>query len=263
MTDGWAESAEAWIARIGERGDWGREHVLDPAMLGLLEGRRFARALDVGCGEGRFCRLLENTVDSTIGIDPTARLIARARAHDPAGQYFLARAEQLPFAEDSFDLVVSYLTLIDIPDFRTGILEMARVLAPGGTLLIANLTGLVTAGAPKRWVEDENGQNLYYPARPLSGGTRLLGQLGRHPGDQSPPPAVRLHDRAPGRRPAAARLRRAEPEIGRSGAPGPLSPGALVHGHGMAAAPHHLSAPAATSGGGSSSLGCGEPGTWA
>ncbi|MEM7223980.1 MAG: class I SAM-dependent methyltransferase [Pseudomonadota bacterium] len=163
MTDGWAESAEAWIARIGERGDWRREHVLDPAMLELLEGRRFARALDVGCGEGRFCRLLENTVDITIGIDPTARLIDQARAHDPAGQYFLARAEQLPFAAASFDLVVSYLSLIDIPDFRTGILEMVRVLAPGGTLLIANLTGLVTAGAPKRWVEDENGQNLYYP----------------------------------------------------------------------------------------------------
>jgi hypothetical protein len=33
MDDGWEQSAGAWIASIGEKGDWGREHVLDPVML--------------------------------------------------------------------------------------------------------------------------------------------------------------------------------------------------------------------------------------
>lgn len=55
MSDGWHQSAEAWIASMGERGDWGREHILDPAMLARIDLQRFKCALDVGCGEGRFC----------------------------------------------------------------------------------------------------------------------------------------------------------------------------------------------------------------
>src|SRR5262249_697984 len=47
---GWTASADAWIARMGEHGDDGRRYVLDPALLARIEGRTFARALDVGCG---------------------------------------------------------------------------------------------------------------------------------------------------------------------------------------------------------------------
>jgi SAM-dependent methyltransferase len=64
------------------------------------------------------------------------RLPAQARLLDPTGDYKLARAENLPFDAASFDLVVSYLTLIDIPDFRAALREMVRVLKPGGSLLI-------------------------------------------------------------------------------------------------------------------------------
>jgi hypothetical protein len=58
MNDGWDRSASSWIAALGKRGDWGREHVLDPIMLKRASAQRFERALDVGCGEGRFCRML-------------------------------------------------------------------------------------------------------------------------------------------------------------------------------------------------------------
>lgn len=149
---------------MGDRGDWGREYVLDPAMLARLDGRWFESALDVGCGEGRFCRILKNRAGSVIGIDPTQPLLDEARRRDPDGLYLRGRAEQLPVPPDRFDLVVSYLTLIDIPDFRTAIAEMARVLRPGGTLLIANLTAMITAGAPMRgWVTDAAGRRLHYP----------------------------------------------------------------------------------------------------
>ncbi|GJD63816.1 GNAT family N-acetyltransferase [Methylobacterium frigidaeris] len=57
----------------------------------------------------------------------------------------------LPFANGAFDPVVSYLTLIDVPDIRAAIPGMARVLRPGGTLLIANRTSFGTAGA---WTDD-------------------------------------------------------------------------------------------------------------
>lgn len=145
MSDGWAESARAWIADMGDTGDFGRACVLDRPMLERVGDGRFATALDVGCGEGRFCRMLGERGIKTVGIDPTEALIEEARRRHPEGEYRIGRAEALDFPDASFDLVVSYLSLIDIPDLGPAIAEMARVLRPGGSLLIANLTSFTTA----------------------------------------------------------------------------------------------------------------------
>ena len=146
MEGDWDKNAEAWIDHVGTRGDFSREFVLDPAMLARVRTGAFKSALDVGCGEGRFCRMLAKENIAAIGVDPTEALLAEARRRDPCGDYRLGHAEALSFGNDSFDLVVSYLTLIDIEDFRTGLREMARVLAPGGRLLVANVSSYFTAG---------------------------------------------------------------------------------------------------------------------
>jgi SAM-dependent methyltransferase len=163
MNNGWEASAPAWIESMGERGDWGREHVLDPVMNGRVGGGRFKSALDVGCGEGRFCRRLKALGVAATGIDPTPQLIETARRRDPSGDYRLGRAEQLEFDDANFDLVVSYVTLVDIPDFRAAIAEMARVLKPGGSLLIANLTGFTSACCDRGWVRDQEGRHMHFP----------------------------------------------------------------------------------------------------
>ena len=155
---GWAESAAAWITDIGEEGDYGRACVLDRPMLERIHGRRFATALDVGCGEGRFCRMLQVAGISTVGIDPTEELLGQARRRDPKGDYRIGRAEALEFPDRSFDLVVSYLTFIDIGDIERAVAEMARVLRPRGTLLIANLTSFATAGADGGWQPHADGR---------------------------------------------------------------------------------------------------------
>ncbi len=151
MSNGWDESADAWIKSQDNGGDWSRRFVLDPVMLQCLDVRSYARALDVGCGEGRFCRLLEQRGILVTGLDPTQRLIDEAIRLNPDGDYRKGIAERLPFTDATFDLVISYLSLIDIEDYRTAIKEMARVLAPGGTLLIANLAGHATANPDGRW----------------------------------------------------------------------------------------------------------------
>ena len=146
VSNGWDESAEAWIAELGDLGDFGRRFVLDQPMMERVRLRTHATALDVGCGEGRFCRMLQPLGIHTVGLDPTEALLARASALDPTGEYRVGVAERLELDDQSFDLVVSYLSLIDIAQLDTALREIARVLRPGGSLLIANLTGFTTAG---------------------------------------------------------------------------------------------------------------------
>ncbi|HXH60117.1 MAG TPA: class I SAM-dependent methyltransferase, partial [Fimbriimonadaceae bacterium] len=116
----------------------------------------------VGCGEGRFCRMLAERGATTTGIDPTAELINAARGRHPQGTYLLEGAEDLPFGDAAFDLVVSYVTLCDIEDYREAIAEMARVLRPGGRLLVAVHNPFVTA-APNGWRRNERGEREVFP----------------------------------------------------------------------------------------------------
>lgn len=144
VTNGWDESANAWMADM-ERGDFTREFVLDAPMLDLARGLRARNALDVGCGEGRFSRMLRDIGIAVTGVEPTRALLERARERDPGGDYREGRAEALDFPARSFDLIVSYITLVDIDAFDAAVAEMARVLRPGGSLLIANLASASTA----------------------------------------------------------------------------------------------------------------------
>lgn len=146
---------------MGDDGDFGRVHVLDTPMLARTAGRGFATALDIGCGEGRFCRMLGDQGISAIGIDPTAALIDEAKARDPGGDYRVGRAELLDFADARFDLVVSYLSLIDIPGLPQAVAEMARVLRPGGSLLIANLNSFNTAAVDDGWTRSSSGEPCF------------------------------------------------------------------------------------------------------
>ena len=83
MSNGWDEPAEAWIASLGEEGDFARRFILDRPMLDRVRLSRARTALDVGCGEGRFCRLLAREGIKTCGIDPATALIERARQLHP------------------------------------------------------------------------------------------------------------------------------------------------------------------------------------
>ncbi len=158
----WDDSAAAWIREMGEDGDYGRKYVLDPAMQERVAERGFRTALDVGCGEGRFCRILQTHGIATVGIDPSEALIDRARSLDPAGDYRLGYAETLDVAPGSFDLVASYLSLIDIPGLAPAAAKMVAALRPGGTLLLANLTSFNTAGLPDGWIPGGPGRLRFH-----------------------------------------------------------------------------------------------------
>ncbi|WP_026261156.1 methyltransferase domain-containing protein [Kiloniella laminariae] len=160
--NGWLSSANAWIDRMGEEGDFARKYILDHLMIPRILNEKPANMLDIGCGEGRFCRVIgEQNVEVT-GIDPVDSFINHAKSRDPRGNYQCCFAESLPFADESFDLVVFYLSLIDITDLQAAIREATRVLRPNGRVLIANLTSFTTSNGTTGSVIGRDGK-VYYP----------------------------------------------------------------------------------------------------
>ena len=144
MQTDWDRSAKAWLTHVGDEGDFSRKNVLDGPMLQRVQNCDGPRVLDIGCGEGRFCRLVSELSLDVTGVDPTEELLVVAREKG-GGTYVNARAEELPFWDNEFDLVVFYLSLIDIAGLLQAIREATRVLKPGGHVLVGNLSPWITS----------------------------------------------------------------------------------------------------------------------
>lgn len=105
------------------------------------------RVLDVGCGTGTLALRAAEAVGRhgyVAGVDPGPRQVARARAKAArrglAADFSVGVVERLPYPRASFDLVLGTLMMHHLPDDlkRTGMAEIARVLVPGGRLVIVD-----------------------------------------------------------------------------------------------------------------------------
>jgi SAM-dependent methyltransferase len=92
--------------------------------------------LDVGSGTGALSEtILELTSPASVtGVDSAEGFVGHARAAVPAASFLVGDAQELPFADDSFDAVVSGLVLNFVPDPGRAVGEMTRVARPGGTV---------------------------------------------------------------------------------------------------------------------------------
>jgi ubiquinone/menaquinone biosynthesis C-methylase UbiE len=106
------------------------------------------RVLDVACGAGALVMEVAPTVERTVGVDISEGMleIARARLLDSDGAQSLGHvdflqgsSDDLPFADESFTAVVCTTALHHFPDPQASIDEMARVLEPGGRLVIGDM----------------------------------------------------------------------------------------------------------------------------
>lgn len=157
---GWQASARGWIESQEEEGDPSGREILDPCLDSLILPRvKGKKVLDVGCGEGRYGRRLARQEAIVAGVDPVELFINRAKTLHPEGDYRIGFGEALPFEKQEFDIVLSYLALVDIPDYKSAIDEMARVLRPGGGLFYVTVSNM--ASTSDGWVKDSEGNRLY------------------------------------------------------------------------------------------------------
>lgn len=120
----------AWAEEKHEAPPW-----LLQALEPLLEGR--ARALESGCGQGEFVRLLRTTDREVVGVDLAAQALARSHAEHPDLVLAVADVSRLPFAPGSFDAIISLGVIEHFEGGPGAVLASHReVLAPDGVLLL-------------------------------------------------------------------------------------------------------------------------------
>lgn len=243
MTEAWDRHAAWWQEHFTEGADPEYVEQIVPLVATWLRGRH--RVLDVGTGEGQLARVAAGLTPApglVVGVDPTRPHLEEARRRGGPPRYARAVAERLPFADGSFDAALVCLVLEHVPDHRPAIAEIARVLGPGGRLLLLlNHPLLQTPGSG--WIDDHilgeqywrvgpylhhdlslevvaPGVELPFVHRPLSSYVNALADGGLLVTRmEEPPPPPGFLARAPGYREAASipRLLVLVAERGRAG----------------------------------------------
>ena len=125
-----------------------REQALRRMTVDLARLQPGESVLDVGCGTGALTRLAKARVGETgrvCGVDAAPQMIAvacrKAARHNLAIDFQVGLIEQLAFSDNSFDVVLSSLMMHHLPGElkRQGLAEIARVLKPGGRLLVLDM----------------------------------------------------------------------------------------------------------------------------
>src|ERR1035438_860050 len=114
MRDGWESEAGKWAQFTRTPGlDSAHDEINLPALMDLLP-EPGSRTLDLGCGEGRLGRYLQSGGYRVAGVDAAPSMVRLAVSHQVPAPALLADAAALPFGDETFDLVVAYMSLHDM-----------------------------------------------------------------------------------------------------------------------------------------------------
>ena len=133
-----------------------------PAVHSLFGRLAGCRILDIGCGTGRHtAAILDAGADSVVALDLTPEMLRRARAKlDGRPAHFLRHGfpTPLPFRDDCFDLAVLGLVAEHLQSLSEALREVARVLTPGGRVVLSALHPDMTGkGQTARFIDPETG----------------------------------------------------------------------------------------------------------
>lgn len=139
----------------------------EPVVRAMLDPLSPGRAVDVGCGTGRHAGFLSAQGFDTVGVDATDAMLSVARQRFPEVEFRQGRLEALPLEDESADVLVSALAACHAPDLSAVFAEFARVVRPGGTMIISDPHPTTVAfggvaGFPDRTNDPTDGFTLPY-----------------------------------------------------------------------------------------------------
>lgn len=147
-SNAWEEHAQEWIvwARTPGHdgfweGTWPELRAVLPPPGGLV--------VEIGCGEGRVGRALQELGHTVVGVERSATLARAARQHANVPLAIIqADAARLPIGDATASTVVACMSLHDVDDLRSTVEEVARVLRPGGQFCVAMVHPFASAQDP-------------------------------------------------------------------------------------------------------------------
>ncbi|GAY09741.1 class I SAM-dependent methyltransferase [Pseudonocardia sp. N23] len=126
------------------------------AVRPLLEDRPPGTVLDAACGTGRWSEYLAGRGHTVVGVDRSPAMLDLARTKVPGGRFDEGRLDALPLDDASVDAAVCALAMVHVPDLRPVFAELARVVRPGGRVVVSDVHPfLVTLGWQAQFPGDD------------------------------------------------------------------------------------------------------------
>lgn len=147
------------VGGLSAAGEWWAFRALFPDLRGK-------RVLDLGCGYGWHCRYAaERGAESVVGVDISERMLAEAekRTDDRRIEYRLSAIEDIAFADDSFDAVISSLAFHYVASFAVVVDSVKGCLRRGGDFVFSVEHPVFTAYGTQDWCHDAQGGRLHWP----------------------------------------------------------------------------------------------------
>jgi len=141
-------------------------HAEQPVVHSLVDSLPPGRALDAACGTGRHLRHLRDRGHQAVGVDASPEMLEVARAAMPGADLRLGDLTALPVETGSMDLAVCALALTHCEELTAPVAELARVLAPGGRLVISDFHPFQLMVGGNAFFFDANGRAGYVRSYP-------------------------------------------------------------------------------------------------
>lgn len=124
--EAWGTYPQQKIIEFGDEGDFGRQQLLNPHLFRLIGDVLDKLVLDAGCGNGYLCRKLAKRGAMVTGLEPASSLFnfSKQAEHDqPLDITYLQQDLRRYHAPHSFEVVVSNMVFMDIPDYESAIIN--------------------------------------------------------------------------------------------------------------------------------------------
>jgi ubiquinone/menaquinone biosynthesis C-methylase UbiE len=150
--NGWSETPERTVAEGYP--EWAPAYdqaanpiiSLDESVVpALLAESPAGRAVDAACGTGRVSVVLAELGHDVIGVDETEAMLALARERVPGADFRAGSLTSLPVENEEADLAVCSLALTHLADIGPAVAELARVVRPGGRIVISDVHPVIVA----------------------------------------------------------------------------------------------------------------------